>query len=106
MDIAHDALFDTYLNQQDDLPIVEGRAAFEQEVVDRLTDYLQQVIGSIDRDGAIRLIELQARRVAEDTDEIDELVLFDAAYNADRPNTVDLRLIYETGDDVTFSLTV
>lgn len=106
MDIAHDELFDTYLNQQDDLPIVEGRAAFEQEVVDRLTDYLQQVIGSIDRDGAIRLIELQARRVAEDTDEIDELVLFDAAYNTDQPNTVDLRLIYETGDDVTFSLTV
>jgi hypothetical protein len=107
MDLAHNGRFDTYLTEQNDLPIVQGRDAFEQEIVNRLTDYTESLIGTVERRGTIlRMITLQAYRVADDTDEIESLATINARYSEDEHNVVLLDLIYATGDGVTFPITL
>jgi hypothetical protein len=104
MDLAHNGKFDTFLNQQNDLPIVEGKAAFEQELGDRLTDYFEGGIGAVDHNSVLRLIRLQMLRVAREMDELERIVEYDAEFSDDEPNTAIVSVIFETGEDVTVEL--
>jgi hypothetical protein len=104
MDIKLNSNFDVFLDDRNDLAIVEGREAFEQRVAVRVTAYFHEIIGSVDRPNVLKLVELQTRRVANAAEGIERVVQVSAEYSEDEPNTVLTTIIYETGDEFVFSL--
>lgn len=104
MDIRLDSNFDIALDHRNDLPVVEGREEFEQALRVRVTDYFYNIIGAGSPKTAASFVRVEARRVATDMDEIDNLSQIVIEADEDRPNTLGVSVIYNTGDDFTFTL--
>ncbi|WP_281193730.1 hypothetical protein [Halorubrum sp. F4] len=99
MDIGLDSNFDISLDHRNDLPMVEGRAEFEQRLAIRLTSYYTELIGENADLNISALLRLEARRVAEEDDGIDSVQNIIISPDPDAPNTVEIRVIYATGED-------
>jgi hypothetical protein len=104
MDIGLNEDFDVVLDDRNDLPLVEGREAFEQRLAIRSTAYFHQIVGSANRGNLLSLVEIQAERVANDAEGVDRVIQVEAAFSENEPNTIEVTAIYETGDDFTFSI--
>jgi len=105
MDIGLDENFDVALDHRHDLPLVEGREAFEQRVAVRVTIYFHRTIGNINRDNILSLLRVEAKRIARDVDEIDSVVDFRAEYDVEQTGQINVTILYDTGDEFTFSVT-
>ena len=105
MDIGLDSNFDISLDDRNDLPLIEGREAFEQRLAIRSTAYFHQIVGTADRGNIPSLVKMNARRVANDTEGVERVVQIEVGFSDTEPNTVEVTAIYETGDEFAFSLT-
>ncbi|MFC7191845.1 hypothetical protein ACFQL7_20820 [Halocatena marina] len=104
MDIKVNEKFDIIFGDRNDLEIVEGRAEFEQRIAVRTIAYYHEVIGkNLSNEEILGLIELQAQRVAADQPELDSLASITAEFAPNKPNTVNLTLTYDNGDEVDFT---
>lgn len=105
MDIGLNEDFDIALDARNDLPFLEGRAAFEQRLAIRSTAYFHQIVGSAERGNLLNLLRMQAERIAGDTDGAERVVQIETEFSKDDPNTAIVTAIYETGDEFAISLT-
>ncbi|NUC72536.1 hypothetical protein HTZ84_09480 [Haloterrigena sp. SYSU A558-1] len=99
MDIGLNSNFDIELDHRNDLPVVRGREAFEQRLRLRLTAYYTELIGQNLDVNIAPLLKLEAEQVANDIEEIDSLAKILITPNPDTPNSLDVRIIYATGED-------
>jgi hypothetical protein len=99
MDIGLDSNFDFSLDHRNDLPLVRGREEFEQRLRIRLTSYYTELIGENADLNLAALLKLEARRVADEDDSIDAVHNIIISPDPDAPNTVEVRVVYATGDD-------
>ena len=104
MDIGLDENFDLALDGRNDIPLVTGRKEFEQRLRFSITSFFQRVIGDTDHDTALRLIEVEAKRIARRYSEIERVIQIQANYDNEQPNTINLVVIYDTGDEFTFPI--
>lgn len=103
-DLAVDQNFDVFISQGGDLATVRGREAFEQKVIIRITDKYFSIIGDIDRENAKELVRVEATRVANEMDMLDSVAEFDANFSSEQPNTLEVTIVYDTGDELEFSI--
>lgn len=99
MDIGLDSNFDITLDHLNDLKMVTGQEAFEQRLAVRLTSYYSELIGRNLGEDVLSLIELEARRMVADEDGLDTVESVLISRSETDPNTVDVRIIYTTGED-------
>jgi hypothetical protein len=104
MDIGLDENFDLALDHRNDFPVVEGRAAFEQELRVRLYAHFSKVLAEASPDDASTLLQVEARRIARDMGELDRIASLIIEPASDLPNTLDVTIFYATGTETTFSL--
>lgn len=104
MDIGLTEEFDIELNARNDLPVVSGRELFEQRLRIAVTEVLQDAIGGMDRNTTLQLIRVQAQRVAREFEDLDAVGELSVEYDDERPNTINLTVIYDTGE--TFQTTL
>jgi hypothetical protein len=104
MDIGLNRFFDLELDDRNDLPLVRGRAEFEQRLAFSVTNFFQDVVGSVDRPAALTMLQVHASRVAHRYGEIERIAQLQVEYDEEEPNTINMTLIYDTGDDFTFSI--
>ena len=104
MDIGLTEEFDIELNARNDLPVVSGRELFEQRLRIAVTEVLQDAIGGMDRNTTLQLIRVQAQRVARESEDLDAVGELSVEYDDERPNTINLTVIYDTGE--TFQTTL
>lgn len=104
MDIGLNENFDIELDQRNDLPLVEGRDAFEQRLAMQLTAGFDKHVGSTNRDNLLSILRLEAERVVDNTEEITEAIQINIGYSDTEPNTVEVEAFYQT--DGSFSTTI
>jgi hypothetical protein len=104
MDIGLNDQFDIELDGRQDLPLVTGRAKFEQRLRISVTEFFTEVVGETDRPAALRLIEKEAKQVARRFEEIERAIQILVDYDDDQPNTIELTVIYDTGDEFSFPI--
>lgn len=105
MDLKLNANFDVELDERNDIPLVTGREAFEQRLAIRSTAYFHELIGSTNRANLLSLLEIYAKRIANDTPEAVGVAKIAVGYSETAPNTAEVTAIYETGDEFTFDIT-
>lgn len=103
VDIKINSEFDVQLDHRNDLPLVEGREAFEQHLAVSVTKYFHELIGTTDTNLAEK-IELQARRVVDRVADIDDVAAVTAESKEGEPNTVEVTVLYDTGEETTFDI--
>lgn len=97
---------DIEIDDRNDVPLVQDKKRlFEQRLQLSVIDFFQRTLGETDNEFAIQMLELEAERVAAAYNEIDGLVSFQAEYDSDEPNTINLTMAYDTGDTFGFSVT-
>ncbi|SEL17236.1 hypothetical protein [Haloferax larsenii] len=104
MDIGLNSDFDIELDHRNDLPLVTGKAAFEQALRIRLTDYFDEIVGTVSQSNAANLLRIEARRVVTDMDELDRVASIVIEPSSDDPNTLDVTVFYSTGEQTPFSI--
>lgn len=104
MDIGLTEEFDIEINARNDLPVVSGRELFEQRLRIAVTEVLQDAIGGMDRNTTLQLIRVQAQRVAREFEDLDAVGELSVEYDEEQPNTINLTVIYDTGE--TFQTTL
>lgn len=104
MDIGLDDNNDLSLDHRNDIPVVTGREAFEQALRLRVTDYFYNIVGNGSPQVIESLIRVQAQRVANDMESVDFLQQVFIEESPDRPNTMDVSVVYSTGEDFSFSV--
>lgn len=98
MDIGLNENFDVELDQRNDVPLVTKRDAFEQALRIRLTDRFNDLIGRADVENSLDLLEVEADRVANEMDILDNLTSIQIEPSEDQPNVLTVDIQYETGD--------
>lgn len=104
VDIGVDDMFDVFIDANGDLSSVSGRAAFEQRVAVATTQKVQPLLGDVDRETARQQAILGVRRVASEMDSIDDAITVVASYSADKPNTLVVEVVYDTGGTFAFEV--
>lgn len=102
-DLALDSNYDVFINARGDLGTVSGHEAFEQEVMLRVVDKYTDLLGTLDRDSIIKFVELEAGRVVQEVEDLQGIDTLNAEFVDDEPNTVEVRIVYDTGDEFTFT---
>lgn len=104
-DISLGSDLSVHLDDRNDLGYVEGRAAFEQEVVVSLTDYLYaEALGEMDMQTIQQAVRLQVSRVARKHDELASIGNIVVERSEDNPNTLLVSVIYQTDGELTFEV--
>ena len=104
MDIGLNDNFDIELDQRNDVPLVTGASAFEQKLRIRLTDYFLDLIGRADTQNAPSLLEIEARRVAKELDELNGISSIIIKQSEVSPNTLEVTIFYSTGTETVFPI--
>jgi hypothetical protein len=96
-DLALNSNFSVHLDDRNDLATVEGRDAFEQSVVIRLTEFMNESLpGLTDGQTLKEKIRLEVSRVARDHDELDSIASLTISEKEDQPDTFTVQLVYES----------
>lgn len=103
IDIKVNSDFDIELDHRNDLPLVEGREAFEQHLAVSITKYFHELIGSTDSNLPEK-IQLQARRVVDRVSDIEDIAALTAEPHDEDPNAVVVTILYDTGEETTFEI--
>lgn len=100
MDLSLNDEFSVHLDDRNDLAVVEGRAAFEQSVVVRVTDRMHDsIMGATGRQNIEEKIHLAVSRVARNHDQLDSIASIDITQPTGQPDTYAVEVEYlEAGD--------
>jgi hypothetical protein len=104
MDIALNDEFDVFIDHRGDLATVEGREAFEQQLILWVQERFTRALSEYGDDEIIDLLEVEAERVAEEVDRVVALSGFNVEFSDTKPNTVIVEIIYDTGEITTFEV--
>jgi hypothetical protein len=104
-DFKIDSNYDIFISHRGDLATVSGREAFEQKLAIRIEESFGSVINELDKENVKDMLLLEAKRVAEDMDEIENIAAFSATFSEENANTVEVTLVYDSGDELTFEVT-
>ncbi|AGC34298.1 T4 gp25-like baseplate wedge protein [Haloarcula virus HCTV-15] len=105
MDLALNSDFSVFLDDRNDLAVVEGREAFEQSVVITLTDFMQDVLSNYNPDTIKSKLRLQVTRVAREHDQIQSIDYINIYRKQDAGDTYVVEVVYLT-DEAAFSTEV
>lgn len=98
-DIAVDEDFEVIINSSGFLETVHGQAGLEQAIALRLTDRYYDLIGTdLENDNITKLLEVEARRVAETLNALSRLQAISVQYSDEMPETIEVEIMYNTGD--------
>jgi hypothetical protein len=100
MDIFVNDRGDVELDDRKDLSTVEGRREVQQSIKVMVTSYFYSRIGSVTAINAVNKLELQAERVAENNDHIENLQSVTAERVEDGSGGtggIKISIIYDTG---------
>jgi len=103
VDLAVNSDFEVYTDSRGDLASVSGRAAFEQEVMLRVSARYLDIVGESNRATIADLLEVEARRVATEMGTLASVSDIEITYPDGTINTVEVTIIYDTGEEFTFS---
>lgn len=103
-DLDLDENNDTHLGGGNDFETTEGRAHFEQQIRVHITDVWWDLIGDLDPDRLQEVLEVRARRVARDLDNLDSIEYIDINRADDVPEKLVVEITYDTGEPVTFGV--
>lgn len=105
MDLSLNDQFSVHLDDRNDLATVEGRAAFEQSVVVRVTDRMHDSItGITGRENIEEKIHLVVSRVAKEHDHIDSVASVDIQPKENAPDTYEVEVQYVEDDSLSFEV--
>lgn len=99
MDIRLNKDFDVELDERNDLPTITGREKFEQRVRIVITELLQDLVGEMKPDITLNMINTKVEEVAQEFDIINSVVNTSAKYDKDKPNVINLKIVYDTDED-------
>lgn len=97
-DIQVDEDFDVFIDHRGDLATVDGRDGFEQSIVLHLTERFTELINTSTNENLEELARVEAGRVADEMDMLDEVAGFETAFAPDQPGLLEVTIIYDTGD--------
>lgn len=97
-DLALNEDFEVYIDHRGDLASVDGRRGFEQAVLLHLTERFSGLINSFTEENLLELASVEARRVANDMDMLNQVASFDARFSRDDPERLLVDIVYESGD--------
>lgn len=106
VDLAVDENFEVFIDHRGDIGTVKGRDAFEQRLIIHLTEELRPLIGrqNVDRESITSLAENRIENITDAIDGLEEVVAFSATFPPDRQKVLEIEVIYDTGDDLTFDI--
>ena len=99
MDIRLNKDFDVELDERNDLPTITGREKFEQRVRIVLTELFQDLVGQMKPNITLNMINTKVEEVAQEFDIINSVVNTSAKYDKDKPNVINLKIVYDTDED-------
>lgn len=103
-DLQVDSSFEVFISHRGDLAFVSGREAFEQELLVRLQERYNDIVGGLDPEQTRKLLEQEARRVAKEMDRVAEVARFSVEQDDEVANKINVTVIYDTGDELTFEV--
>lgn len=92
-----------HISARGDLVMATGRDAFEQELMLRVSDRYLDIVGVQDKPTIRGLLEIEAERVADEMEMLEGVSDFRIQFSDVKPNTVIIRVIYDTGEIFEFS---
>lgn len=104
MDIALNDSFDVFIDHRGDLATVEGREAFEQQLILWIQERFTNALSEYGDNEVLDLIEVEAERVANEVDGVVGIAGFDVQFSDEQVNTVEVQVIYDTGDTTLFEV--
>lgn len=104
MDIQLNSDFDIEFDDRNDLPLTSGSRSNEQRIAIQLTAFFHDEIGSLDHPQAIKLLELQADRIVDETSGVETLVQIQFDFDDVQPGVLNVTIIYESSTS-TFQIT-
>ncbi len=103
-DIGIDEDFDVVIDHRNDLALVDGNREFEQHIRTYVTGFFYDEIGSVDSDNVETRIRLHANRVARRSNRVDGVQSIEVRKSETVPNTLEVNIVYQTGDTFAFEL--
>jgi len=98
-DLALNSNFSVTLDERNDLGEVTGREAFEQSVMVRLTEFMQETLpGLTKRESAKQKIRLEISRVARSHDQLDSIESIRIKEPDENPDTYRVEVVYVTDE--------
>lgn len=98
MDLALDSDLSVFIDHRNDLAVVEGRERFEQSVAIALTDQMQTVLSSFNRETIKEKLYHTVTRVARQHDIITTIDRIDVHPKKNAPDTFVVEVTYITSD--------
>lgn len=99
-DIAFDENFEAYITPRGDLAGWSGRERFEGHLTLRLTTLYRSIYQEYEKETIRSKLEQGAQRVVDQMGEIVNIAAGPVIeFSDDKPNTVEVTIIYETGDE-------
>lgn len=105
-DILLDENLEAFITQKGDLAGAKGRDAFEQKLLLRTIENVVTILGEIDKATAVRLAEREIERTAEQMDELENVSSYDARFSDDKPDTLQMKVVFNTGEIIEFDTDV
>ncbi|TQQ81844.1 hypothetical protein [Halonotius roseus] len=104
MDIQLNEHYDFELDDRNDMPLVRGRAAFEQLLSNWTTKYYIEIVGRTNRDNVLSLMELYANRIVDEIDDVGRVSQVAVAFSDEEPNTLEVTTIYLNSAQSSFEI--
>jgi len=104
VDFALDEDFEAFTDARGDMATVSGREAFEQEMRVRVSTRYYDIVGESDKETVENLLQLEAGRVRDEMAELVSVADIVIEFPTDSVNTVEVTIIYDTGDLSEFSV--
>lgn len=100
-DIELTGTWEINITQRGDLGTVSGKRAFEQRVAHKLNERVYELIGNIDEQNIIDMLETRAERVAANDGMLEYVETFIAEPADDEVDTYNITIVWETGEEFT-----
>lgn len=93
-----------FIDETGDLSLVKGRSAFEQRVQLQIQARYNELLGSVERENVRDLTEVEAKRAVAAIDELDSVAAVDTEFDDEKPETLNVRIIYDTSGVLEFQV--
>lgn len=103
-DLGIDKNFDVFIDDRNDLGLVDGRREVEQSIALQVSLYYYNQIGSSDLPNVEERLELRARRVARENRRIDSLEDIIVEPREEQPNVFEVTIVYNQDEDFSFEV--
>lgn len=105
IDLQITSLLDIEPDDTGDLPLVEGRDAYNQTIALGTLDAYYQEIGTLDKVSALNRLQSRAREIARQyPDYIDQVHSIQAEYSDDQQTEAVVNITYLTGENFSFDI--